>query len=266
MRARVFREELKTRSPVPLSDPKDQERRPDLSVVVLCYRAGERVRQVAASIASALVHGGIASYQLVLVGNYADGSHDVTPEVVRDLAAHDTRIVCSAAAKRGMMGWDMRTGLELAEGDCLAVIDGDGQILAEDLVSVFRKLRQGGYDLVKASRVHRGDGLTRRVISLVFNTLFHLLFPGLRVRDVNAKPKIMTRAAYQRLELESDDWFIDAEIMIHARRLGLRIGEVETDFLALTGRPSFINLRTVFEFLANLARYRLRELRRRSHA
>jgi glycosyltransferase involved in cell wall biosynthesis len=240
--------------------------RPDLSVVVLCYRAGERAREVAASIASALVHGGITSYQLVLVGNYDEGSHDLTPEVVRELAAHDTRIVCSAVAKRGMMGWDMRTGLELAEGGCVAVIDGDGQILAADLVRVFRELRRGGYDLVKASRVHRGDGLTRRVISLVFNTLFHLLFPGLRVRDVNAKPKIMTRAAYERLELEADDWFIDAEIMIQARRLGLRIGEVETDFLALTGRPSFINLRTLLEFLANLARYRLRELRRRRNA
>jgi glycosyltransferase involved in cell wall biosynthesis len=235
-------------------------------VVVLCYRAGERARQVAASIASALVNSGITNYQLVLVGNYVEASRDVTPEVVRELAAHDTRIVCSAVAKRGMMGWDMRSGLELAEGGCLAVIDGDGQILAEDLVRVFQELGRGGYDLVKACRVHRGDGLTRRVISLVFNALFHLLFPGLNVRDVNAKPKIMTRAAYQRLELESDDWFVDAEIMIQARRLGLRIGEVETDFLALTGRPSFINLRTLLEFLANLARYRLRELRRRSNA
>ncbi len=235
--------------------------RPDLSVVVLCYRAGERVRQVAAGIASALVRGGIGNYQLVLVGNYSADTEDVTPEVVREVAAHDSRIVCSAEAKRGMMGWDMRTGLELAEGECLAVIDGDGQVLAEDLVSVFRELRRGGYDLVKASRVHRGDGLTRQLISLFFNALFRLLFPGSRVRDVNAKPKVMTRAAYDRLELESDDWFIDAEIMIQARRLGLRVGEVETDFLALTGRASFINLRTLLEFARNLARYRLREFR-----
>ncbi len=245
------------------ADPREPETLPDLSVVVLCYRAGERARQVAATIASALAHGGITKYQLVLVANYVEGAGDATPEVVRDLAAHDPRIVCSAAAKRGMMGWDMRTGLKLAAGDCLAVIDGDGQILAEDLVRVFRELERGGYDLVKARRVHRGDGLARRLISLVFNALFHLLFPGMNARDVNAKPKVLTRAAYERLELESDDWFIDAEIMIQARRLGLRVGEVETDFLALVGRPSFINLRTLLEFLANLARYRVRELRRR---
>jgi len=136
-------------------------------------------------------------------------------------------------------------------------------VRAEDLARAYRELQRGGYDLVKAARVRRGDGLTRKVISLVFNALFHLLFPGLRVRDVNAKPKVLTRAAYERLELESDDWFIDAEIMIEARRLGLRIGEVETEFLALTGRRSFIDLRTLLGFLVNLVRYRLRELRRR---
>ncbi|HLX10280.1 MAG TPA: glycosyltransferase [Thermoanaerobaculia bacterium] len=248
-----------------ISDPGPRPRpsRPELSVVVLCYRAGEQARPVAAAIAAALVENGITDYQLVLVGNYIEGVRDVTPEVVRDLAAHDPRIVCSAAAKRGMMGWDMRSGLALGEGDCLAVTDGDGQVRAEDLARAYRELQRGGYDLVKAARVRRGDGLTRKVISLVFNALFHLLFPGLRVRDVNAKPKVLTRAAYERLELESDDWFIDAEIMIEARRLGLRIGEVETEFLALTGRRSFIDLRTLLGFLVNLVRYRLRELRRR---
>jgi glycosyltransferase involved in cell wall biosynthesis len=246
-----------------LSGPETQASRPELSVVVLCYRAGNRARQVATGIASALLADGITNYQLVLVGNYTAGTVDPTPEVVRELAAHDPRIVCSAVAKRGMMGWDMRTGLKLAAGDRVAVIDGDGQVLAADLVRAVRALERGGYDLVKAARVHRDDGLTRKSISLVFNALFHLLFPGLPVRDVNAKPKVMTRAAYERLELESDDWFIDAEIMIQARRLGLRIGEVETEFLALRGRRSFINLATLFEFLGNLARFRLRERGRR---
>src|SRR5579863_10560810 len=86
-----------------ISDPGPRPRpsRPELSVVVLCYRAGEQARPVAAAIAAALVENGITDYQLVLVGNYIEGVRDVTPEVVRDLAAHDPRIVCSAAAKRG---------------------------------------------------------------------------------------------------------------------------------------------------------------------
>jgi hypothetical protein len=83
------------------------------------------------------------------------------------------------------------------------------------------------------------------------------------VRDINAKPKILTRAAFEKLTLESTDWFIDAEILIQARRFGFRIGETETEFLGLTGRRSFIRMTAVFEFLQNLVRYRIRELRRR---
>jgi glycosyltransferase involved in cell wall biosynthesis len=232
-------------------------------VVVLCYRAGEAVRAIVAGIVTALTDSGVVNYELVLVGNYLEGTGDVTPQVVRDLAAHEPRIVCCATVKRGMMGWDMRSGLELATGDCLAVIDGDGQVLAADLARVYQKLRSGGFDFVKAARVHRGDGLLRKMISVVFNTLFHVLFPGLRVRDVNAKPKVMTRTAYERLALRSDDWFIDAEMMIQARRLGFKVGEVETEFLALTGRRSFINAPTIWQFLVNLCRYRFREFRER---
>jgi len=237
---------------------------PDLSVVVLCYRSGGAARSYAARIGQVLVDAGVDNYQLVLVGNYVAGSGDTTPDVVRELAAGDPRIVCSAVEKQGMMGWDMRCGLSLATGERLAVIDGDGQVLVEDLVRIYRLLCEQGLDLAKTYRARRGDGLKRKLLSLVFNGLFHGLFPGLPVRDVNAKPKILTRSAYERLSLRSDDWFIDAEILIQARRLGFRIGEIETEFLGLTGRRSFIKMAAVVEFLHNLLRYRILELRRRA--
>ena len=237
---------------------------PDLSVIVLCYRSGDAARSCAARIGQVLREAGIDNYQLVLVGNYVAGSIDTTPDIVRELAAGDPRIVCSAVAKQGMMGWDMRSGLALATGEHLAVIDGDGQVLVEDLVRVYRLLREQGLDLAKTYRTRRGDGLKRKLFSLVFNGFFHLLFPGLPVRDINAKPKILTRSAFERLTLQSDDWFIDAEILIQARRLGFRIGEMETEFLGLTGRRSFVSVAAVFEFLRNLLRYRILELRRRA--
>ena len=236
---------------------------PELSVVILCYRSGGAARSFAARIREALLDAGVDNYQLVLVGNYVAGSDDTTPDVVRELASGDPRIVCSAVVKQGMMGWDLRSGLALATGRYLAVIDGDGQVLVEDLVRIYRLLREQGLDLAKTYRKERGDGLKRKVISLVFNGLFHVLFPGVLARDINAKPKILTRAAFERMTLQSSDWFIDAEIMIQARGLGLSVGETETEFLGLTGRRSFITLAAVFEFLRNLLRYRILEFRRR---
>jgi glycosyltransferase involved in cell wall biosynthesis len=236
---------------------------PELSVVILCYRSGGAARSFSARIGKSLLDAGVDDYQLVLVGNYVAGSDDTTPDVVRELAAGDPRIVCSAVVKEGMMGWDLRSGLSLATGRYLAVIDGDGQVLVEDLVRIYRLLREQGLDLAKTYRKQRGDGVKRKVISLVFNGLFHLVFPGVLARDINAKPKILTRAAFERMTLQSSDWFIDAEIMIQARSLGLRVGETETEFLGLTGRRSFITMGAVFEFLRNLLRFRILEFRRR---
>jgi glycosyltransferase involved in cell wall biosynthesis len=239
---------------------------PELSVVVLCYRSGSAARSFAARLTKALLDAGIDDYQIVLVGNYVAGSGDTTPDIVQELAAGDPRIVCSSVVKEGMMGWDLRSGLALATGQYLAVIDGDGQVLVEDLVRVYRLLRERGLDLAKTYRLQRGDGIKRKLFSFVFNGLFHLLFPGVPARDINAKPKVFTRAAFERMTLQSNDWFIDAEILIEARRLGLRVGEVETEFLGLTGRRSFIKMAAVFEFLRNLLRYRILELRRRRAA
>jgi glycosyltransferase involved in cell wall biosynthesis len=236
---------------------------PELSVVVLCYRSGGGARSFAERLGAVLVDAGIPNYQLVLVGNFIAGSGDTTPDVVRELAAEDTRIVCSAVPKEGMMGWDMRSGLALATGACLAIIDGDDQVPVGDLVRIYRLLFEQRLDLAMTYRRSRGDGIKRKLLSLIFNGIFHILFPGLAVRDVNSKPKILTRAAYEQLTLISDDWFIDAEILLQARRLGFRIGEIETEFLGLLGRRSFVKTAAVIEFVYNLLRYRIREFGRR---
>jgi glycosyltransferase involved in cell wall biosynthesis len=232
---------------------------PDLSVIVLCYRAGQSASAIVADLQRVLEAGDLAHHQIVLVGNHRPNDlDDPTPRVVRELTRGDPRIVCSAVEKQGMMGWDLRCGLQLATGRVLAVIDGDGQIVPQDVVRGYRALLGANLDLVQARRRSRQDGPRRWLLSRGFNLIFRLLFPGAAAHDVNGKPKLMTRAAYERLDLRSDDWFIDAEILLQARRLEFRRAEFDTDFLGLAGRRSFVNLRTVAEFVANLARFRLR--------
>lgn len=236
---------------------------PELSVVVLCYHSADDVPPFVAELRSALEAAGL-DWEMVLVANDFAGSTDPTAEVVRELAAADRRLRPVVRIKEGMMGWDMRSGLEAARGAHLAVIDGDGQMPAEDVVRVYRRLREGGFDLVKTTRVRRDDGLYRRLVSRVYNLLFRALFPGTGLSDANAKPKVMTRAAYERLQLTSDGWFVDAEIVIQARRLGFRMAEVPTRFRSLEHRASFVRPSAILEFLTHLVGHRVRAWRRRS--
>ena len=77
--------------------------------------------------------------------------------------------------------------------------------------------------------------------------------------DMNSKPKIMKKEFYEKINLESNGWFIDAEIMILARRMNVKIGEIETVFHSMDSRPSFVKPLSIIEFLGNLISYRIKE-------
>ena len=175
---------------------------PELSVVILCYHTADVVRDLVLQMERELEEAKI-DYELVLVGNYLPGdTKDQTPAVLKALTANKPRFAVVAKGKEGMMGWDMRSGLDAATGRHIAVIDGDGQMPMSDVIKVYRVLQVGKYDLVKTFRAQRQDGWYRRTISGVYNFLFRLMYPAAHVfRDINSKPKVMTREAYQRINL-----------------------------------------------------------------
>jgi len=229
-----------------------------LSVVILAYRSGKTLRQFVDSLIS-LLDREEPEWELVLVANHFSDDGDRTPEIARQLAKSNIRIKALTKIKKGMMGWDMRSGLEAATGKILAVIDGDGQMPCEDVIRVYRKLIKDRLEFAKTYRISRDDGPYRKIISVIYNTIFKILFPGLISRDINSKPKVMTREVYRQMDLHSDGWFVDAEIMILARRMKLEIGELGTVFNCLTNRSSFVKISSIFEFLANLVRFRIME-------
>ena len=227
---------------------------PHFSLVVLCYRSGQNIIPFVERLQRTLSYCSFSS-ELVLVGNYIEGSDDETPEVVTKLAESSDNIRTVIRPKQGMMGWDMRMGLDAARGTYVGVIDGDGQFPPESIIACLLKCELENLDLAKTYRVIRDDGLYRRVISTVYNGLFSLLF-GFKVRDINSKPKILRRDKYELLQLKSDDWFADAEIVIRARELGFKIGETPVHFKINDSRGSFVKPKAILEFTANLLRYR----------
>jgi len=226
------------------------------SLVILCYRAEESIIKFANK-ANELISKISSNYEIVLVGNYVDGSNDKTKDIVNQLATENPIFKAITKPKQGMMGWDMREGLNAASGEYICVIDGDGQFPLESIEKCFELIKTGNYDLVKTYRSTRNDGAYRRTISFVYNILFDILFPKLGSRDVNSKPKMMKKSSYQKMSLRSDDWFIDAEIMINVKKLGMKIHEFPVEFKELEGRKSFVKFSAIFEFIRNLINYRL---------
>lgn len=227
----------------------------ELSVVVLCYRSGAAVVDFISK-AENLIRSLTDSYELILVANYIEGSDDRTRDYVLKIEEENPHCKALCKPKEGMMGWDMRSGMDAATGEYICVIDGDGQFPIESISACFNEIRTGRYDLVKTYRTKRGDGIYRRFISKGYNLLFSLMFPGIGSRDANSKPKILKKEAYQKMNLRSDDWFIDAEIMLNIRDLGMSYHEIPIEFYELEGRSSFVKLPAILEFIKNLLQYR----------
>lgn len=241
-----------------MGDAQNTSQPPELSVVVLAYRSADTIANFVKGL-SELLDQEEPHWEIILVGNFLKDSGDETPRVVQQIAETHPRIQAITKVKKGMMGWDMQSGLSAATGRHIAVIDGDNQMPYEDVPRVYRKLKDEQLDLVKTYRVQRYDGPYRVLISKVYNALFKFLFPGMLSRDINSKPKIMTREVYKLMNLKSNGWFIDAEIMIQARRLRLHLGEMETVFHSIHNRPSFVKPAAILEFFLNLLWFRLLE-------
>ena len=105
---------------------------PHFSLVVLCYRSGKNIIPFVERLQRTLARCNFSS-ELVLVGNYIEGSNDETPQVVKELADGLDNIRTVIRPKQGMMGWDMRMGLDAARGTYIGVIDGDGQFPPESI-------------------------------------------------------------------------------------------------------------------------------------
>lgn len=231
----------------------------ELSVVVLCYHSENIIEKFVDQLFNEVTELAIP-FELVLVANYDKNSDDNTPFLAKQIAKKYPNIIVLANEKEGGMGWDMRSGLSAANGKYIAVIDGDAQMPASDIPIVYGVIKFGKYDLVKTYRAKRYDGFIRTFMSGVYNILFRLLFsPTFPVRDINSKPKIFTNKAYKQMHLRSNDWFTDAEIMIQALKLKLKIAEISTVFYKNERKTSFVGFKTVWEFIFNLFQYRIKK-------
>ena len=225
----------------------------ELSVIVLCYQAGEAIHRVVEPLYEQLETAGI-TYELVLVANQWPKRPDTTGQVVETFARHREAVRTVIGEKQGAMGWDMRSGLAAAVGNYLIVMDGDSQNPVDDALKTYRRMKETGVDVMKGRRIARFDGPYRRAISTVYNLAFLMLFRTRGVWDVNGKPKGLTRAAYEALDLQSDDWFVDAEIVLSARRRGLAVAELPVVFHRNDERNSFVRPAAILEFIRNMAR------------
>tara|TARA_Y100000310_G_scaffold345815_1_gene470400 strand:- start:14186 stop:14890 length:705 start_codon:yes stop_codon:yes gene_type:complete len=223
----------------------------DLSIIIPLYNEEKNVEKVVNSMIKILNQSKI-NYELILVNN---GSKDNTFNIIDDFIKKNKRLKKVDILKNEGYGLGVINGLKKADGRYLGYIDGDGQFSSENIVKIYRKIKNKDLDFCKGLRIKREDGLKREIASFVYNSLVSLFFL-VRIEDINSKPKIMKKECYEDLNLQSKDWFIDTEIMIKLKKKGYVCGNVPLEFKNRESGRSNVKVGTIAEFLKNLLSFR----------
>lgn len=223
------------------------------SVVIPAHNEGENLQILIPRLYAALSSSSV-NFEIVMVDN---ASTDDTRAVITEFQKTMPLLLCVEEPTLGY-GRTVLTGLRHAKGAYIGINRSDNQEKPEDLCRMYNKLRAGNISFYKGVRMHRiNDGLMRLVVSAVYNTLFKVFF-RLKSRDLNATPKIFTRAYLDAAHLESTDWFIDAEMVLKAEKLGFSVGEMGVEYLPRLKGKSSVRVRHVFEFLGNMIKWHSR--------
>ena len=233
----------------------------DLSFVIPCYNEEAALPQTVQKLMRAFEHAELR-LELVCVDN---GSRDGTAQVIAELAARYPGWIRTATVPQNVgMGQGVLAGIPQASAPLVGMIPADGQVDAEDCVRLYEAvIETGGTVLGKVRRRFRMDGMVRKIVSVVYNVFVRLLWPGIGSWDINGCPRMLPRDTLLAMELASQNWLIDPEVMIKAHYMGLRV--LELNVFARTRSRGLSNVRaaTCWEFLTYLLRFRFsRTLRR----
>jgi glycosyltransferase involved in cell wall biosynthesis len=230
--------------------PTDSAAGPQISFVVPAYNEEAVLASTLRRLLDAFEGAGVR-LELVVVDN---GSVDRTGEVLAELAARSPTVRPVRVEVNRGYGFGLLQGVPHCAAPWIGFIPADGQIDAEDVVRLYEAVQASdGLVIAKARRRFRLDGIKRKFVSVAYNLLVVALWPRIGSLDINGTPKILHRNVLRALDLSSEGWLFDPELMIKAHYLGVRVIELNV-FSRMRGNGlSHVRASTCWDFLRGLA-------------
>lgn len=194
---------------------------PILSVIVPVYNEAGTIKQIIDKIRLVNI-----DKEIIVVD---DSSSDGTDKILRALRYNDLKVI-HHSSNRGK-GAAFLTGLANASGDFIIVQDADLEYDPADYIRLMDEIRKDGVGLVLGARFtkgHHGD-LIPRLGNRFVTGLLNLLF-GVKINDILTCYKLLRRDTALKLNLKSQGFCIDTEIIIKVIKQNLSIREVSINY------------------------------------
>ena len=183
-------------------------------------------------------------YEFILVD---DGSNDKTVEKMKSLADERTKIL--VFNRNCGQTQAMAAGIEAAEGELIATIDGDLQNDPSDIPLMIKKLEDEGWDVVAGRRLKRQDGMfLRKIPSKIANYIIRRS-TGVYLNDYGCTLKVYKSDVAKNLGLYGE---LHRFIPVLAKMYGAKIVEMDVKHHARIHGESKYGLGRTFKVVSDL--------------
>lgn len=159
-----------------------------------------------------------------------DGSRDATKQVFAELerSRRYPFVRYISYSPNGGYGHAIMTGVRAAEGDIIAWTHAD---LQTDPADVFRALTE--YEKGAGKRIVKGRRIKRRFADAFLTggmSILASIVLGMRLREINAQPKLFDRAFLALLTSPPKDFSLDLYLLAVAKKNGYAILDIPVEF------------------------------------
>lgn len=140
---------------------------PTLSAVVACYKDAQAIPLMHQRLTAVFAGLGV-SYEIIFVN---DGSPDDADAVLQDLTARDQHVLAIEHSRNFGSQSAFVSGMQLATGDAVVLLDGDLQDPPELISAFYAKWREGN-DVVYGRRVQREGSALLALFAKAFYKVF----------------------------------------------------------------------------------------------
>ena len=200
--------------------PSDVERGKSVSFVYPAFNEEENVGEAVRRAVEAAYLVRLDEFEVIVVD---DGSADGTWGVLERLAEQEPHLRPIRHEQNQGYAAALRTGFKAARFPLVFYSDSDNQFDIREVRYLLPLSER--YHVVAGFRIYRFDPLTRLVLSWGFNLLVRIMFQ-IPVRDIDCAFKLFRREIFDKIEIESQRFFVDTEILGKAKSLGFTMTEI----------------------------------------
>jgi glycosyltransferase involved in cell wall biosynthesis len=196
-------------------------------------------------------------YEVLIIES---GSTDETGEKCDEVARERSHVRVIHEGARNGFGSAIRLGYRAATKDLILLTTLDLSFSLESTLVALPHLESCDY--VVSYRSADTRKWTRKIQSFVYNMLITRLL-GLEVRHVNSGFKLLRRSMVHDMPIESNGWFVDAEVLFRLQQAGFTFAEIPVALIDRVEGRSSVGAFAFLKVLAELVRFELKTVRRR---